>query len=177
MEHPYIGPRSNIQRDAIRSISVLAQRRCMGMRNRILRSARLAAIVLLAVVGARAQLYAVDSNNRYFAYGVGQRTCEDYVKFREKRLDALEQQHPRYTKDELYDIVNRIVEQWIAGFLTAHNLYVSDTYNVAAKGSMDDIEARLEAACRTNPKEYFAEAMVSVVQQLNPERVKTESAK
>ena len=47
----------------------------------------------------------------------------------------------------------------------------------AAKETMDNIEARLETACRANPKEYFAEAMVSVVQQLNPERVKTESAK
>jgi hypothetical protein len=149
----------------------------MGMRNRILRSARLAAIVLLAVVGARAQLYAVDSNNRYFAYGVGQRTCEDYVKFREKRLDALEQQHPRYTKDELYDIVNRIVEQWIAGFLTAHNLYVSDTYNVAGKSSMDDIKARLETACRANPKGFFVQAMISVVQQLNSQRVSVDTGK
>ena len=119
----------------------------------------------------------MDTDSRYFAYGLGQKTCDDYLKFRERKLGTLEQQHPRFTKEELYDIVNRIVEQWIAGFLTAHNLYVSDTYNVAAKGSMDDIEARLEAACRANPKEYFAEAMVSVVQQLNPERVKTESAK
>jgi len=122
-------------------------------------------------------IYATDTNSRYFAYGLGQKTCDDYLKFRERKLDTLEQQHPRFTKEELYDIVNRIVEQWIAGFLTAHNLYVSDTYNVAAKESMDNIEARLEASCRANPKEYFAEAMVSVVQQLNPERVKTESAK
>jgi len=112
------------------------------MRNRILRSVRLIAIVMLAIVGTHTQLHGMDSNNRYFAYGVGQRTCEDYVKYREKRLETLEQQQPRYTKDELYDIVNRIVEQWIAGFLTAHNLYVSDTYNVAGKSSMEDIKAR-----------------------------------
>jgi len=134
------------------------------------------AIVLLGVA-ASSNVYAIDNSNHYFAYGVGQKSCEDYIKFREKRLAALEQQHPRYTKDELYEIVDRVVEQWIAGFLTAHNLYVSDTYNVAAKETMDNIEARLETACRANPKEDFAEAMVSVVQQLNPERVKTESAK
>ena len=134
------------------------------------------AIVLLGVA-ASSNVYAIDNSNHYFAYGVGQKSCEDYIKFREKHLAALEQQHPRYTKDELYEIVDRVVEQWIAGFLTAHNLYVSDTYNVAAKETMDNIEARLETACRANPKEYFAEAMVSVVQQLNPERVKTESAK
>jgi len=132
---------------------------------------------MLAIVGTHTQLHGMDSNNRYFAYGVGQRTCEDYVKYREKRLETLEQQQPRYTKDELYDIVNRIVEQWIAGFLTAHNLYVSDTYNVAGKSSMEDIKARLETACRANPKGYFAQAMISVVQQLNSQRVSVETGK
>ena len=143
----------------------------------VLRTVVIALSSALMLAASTLSVYAIDSNNRYFAYGLGQRSCDDYLKFRDRKLDTLEQQHPRFSKDELYDIVNRVVEQWIAGFLTAHNLYVSDTYNVAAKGSMDDIEARLETACRANPKEYFAEAMVSVVQQLNPERVKTESAK
>ena len=147
------------------------------MSQAVLRTVVIALSSALMLAASTLSVSAIDSNNRYFAYGLGQRSCDDYLKFRDRKLDTLEQQHPRFSKDELYDIVNRIVEQWIAGFLTAHNLYVSDIYNVAAKGSMDDIEARLEAACRTNPKEYFAEAMVSVVQQLNPERVKTESAK
>jgi hypothetical protein len=128
-------------------------------------------------VAANSSGYAIDSNNRYFAYGLGEKSCEDYLKFRDRKLDALEQQHPRFTKDELYDIVKRVVEQWIAGFLTAHNLYVSDTYNVAGKSTMDDIEARLETACRANTKEHFAEAMISVVEQLNPQRVRAENAK
>lgn len=143
----------------------------------VLRTVVIALSSALMLAAPTWSIYAMDTNSRYFAYGLGQKTCDDYLKFRERKLDTLEQQHPRFTKEELYDIVNRIVEQWIAGFLTAHNLYVSDTYNVAAKESMDNIEARLEAACRANPKDYFAQAMVSVVQQLNPERVKTESAK
>jgi hypothetical protein len=147
------------------------------MRRNVFTSARvLLALGLLAML-ATPKLYAIDSNNRYFAYGLGQRNCEDYIKFRERKLETLEQQQPRYTKDELYDIVNRIVEQWIAGFITAHNLYVSDTYNIAGKVTMDDIKARLETACRANPKGYFAQAMVSVVEQLNPQRLKAESAK
>jgi hypothetical protein len=105
---------------------------------------------------------------------LGERSCEDYLKFRDRKLETLEQQNPRFSKDELYDIVNRIIEQWIAGFLTAHNFYVSDTYNVAGKSTMDDIEARLETACRANSKEHFAEAMISVIEQLNPQRVKAE---
>ena len=34
-------------------------------------------------------LFAIDTNNRYFAYGVGQRTCEGYVKFQSWRRSSL----------------------------------------------------------------------------------------
>jgi hypothetical protein len=147
------------------------------MRKNLFTAARVVLTSVLVIVTTGGKLYAIDSNSRYFAYGVGQRSCEDYIKFREKRLETLEQQHPRYTKDELYDIVNRIVEQWIAGFLTAHNLYVSDTYDIVGKSTMDDVKARLETDCRANAKKYFAEAMISVVQQLNPQRVKADIGK
>src|SRR5437773_3130585 len=123
------------------------------MRKNLLRSACVVLTIIMLGVAATSNLYAIDKNNRYFAYGVGQRSCEDYIKFREKRLETLEQQHPRYTKDELYEIVDKIVEHWIAGFLTAHNLYVSDTYDVLGKLKMNDVKARLETNCRANPKE------------------------
>jgi hypothetical protein len=135
-------------------------------------SMRILLAVALVLVFASSTLHAIDNNSRYFAYGVGQRTCDDYVKFREKRLDTLEQQHPRYTKDELYEIVDRVVDHWIAGFLTAHNFYVADTYDVAGNTTMNDLKSRLENICRADSKEYFAKAMVTLVQQLNPQRVK-----
>jgi hypothetical protein len=131
----------------------------------------------LVVFAARSSLYALDMNNRYFAYGVGQRSCEDYIKVREKKLDNLERQYERYTKDELYEIVDKVVEHWIAGFLTAHNLYVSDTYDLAGKTTMDDLKVRLEKNCRANTKQYFAEAVIALAQELHPQRVKTEGAK
>ncbi|HET9881247.1 MAG TPA: hypothetical protein VFS81_05795, partial [Candidatus Binatia bacterium] len=105
------------------------------------------------------------------------RSCEDYVKFREKKLETLARKHERYTQEELYEIVDKIVEHWIAGFLTAHNLYVSDTYDVAGNSNMDDLKARLEKSCRANGKQYFAEALINVVQSLHPQRVKADSGK
>ena len=146
------------------------------MNSNLFRSACVS-LTLVMALGSSSTLYAIDNNHRYFAYGLGQRSCEDYVKFREKKLDSLEQKHERYTRDELYEIVDRIVEHWIAGFLTAHNFYVSDTYDVAGKTDINDIEARLEKSCRANPKQRFAEAMISVVQQLNPQRVRAEGVK
>ena len=134
-------------------------------------------ILVLVILAASSRLYAIDSNSRYFAYGVGQRTCDDYIKVREKRLDTLEQQHPRYTKDELYEIVDKVIEHWIAGFLTAHNLYVSDTYDLVGKLTMDDLKLRIERSCRANTKQYFAEAMITLAQELHPQRVKADSGK
>ena len=109
-------------------------------------------IMMIALAAAIVPLHAVDNNNRYFAYGVGQRGCEDYISFRERRLDALEKQHERYTKDELYEIVDRIV-------------------------NMNELKSLLEKSCRSNSKRRFAEAMVSVFQGLNPKRVKAEGGK
>lgn len=133
--------------------------------------------VALGLLLASSTVHAVDSNNRYFAYGLGQKTCQDYINFREKKLEALEQRYQSYTKDELYEIVDKIVEHWIAGFLTAHNFYVSDTYDVAGKSNMDDLKNRLEIGCRPNPKQYFVEAMIALVQQLNPQRIKAAGEK
>jgi hypothetical protein len=119
----------------------------------------------------------MDGKGRYIAYGVGQRSCSDYINLREKKLDTLEQQHPRYTKDELYEIVDKVVEHWIAGFLTAHNLYVSDTYDVVGKASMEEIKARLEKNCRANNKQYFAEAVITLVHEIHSQRVRADAAK
>jgi transcriptional regulator of NAD metabolism len=147
------------------------------MNKNLVRPARALFAVALVLALVSSTLYAIDSNNRYFAYGVRQRSCEDYVKFREKRLETLQRQHERYTKDELYEIVDKIVEHWIAGFLTAHNLYVSDTYDVAAKSTMDELKTRLEKSCRANTKQHFAEAVITLTQELHPQRAKADMKK
>jgi hypothetical protein len=140
------------------------------------RRARIVMAIAIWLAASSPALYAIDSNNRYFAYGLGQRSCEDYINYREKKLPTL-QGYEHYSKEELYEIVDKVIEHWIAGFLTAHNFYVSDTYDVAGKSSIDDMKARLEKSCRADPRQYFAQAMVSVVQQLNPQRVKTGAGK
>jgi hypothetical protein len=148
----------------------------MEMKHKLLISVRILLTVVLVIAAAGSQLYGMDSKGRYFAFGIGQRTCEDYIKFREKRLETIEQ-HERYTKDDIYEIVDKILEHWIAGFLTAHDFYVTDTYNIAGNLTMDDLKARLEISCRANGKQYFAEAMVTLVQELHPQRVKGDAAK
>ena len=62
------------------------------MNNNLFRSARAVFVLAVMLAVPAPQLYAIDSSNRYFAYGLGQKTCEDYVNYREKRLETLEQQ-------------------------------------------------------------------------------------
>jgi len=139
------------------------------MRNKFRAVLVMALLGLFIIPWSSWKTSAMDKNGRFFALGVGQRTCEDYVKFREKRLDTLK--HERYTTEELYEIVDKVVEHWIAGFLTAHNYYVTDTYNVLGKESIDGIEEQLEKRCRANEKEYVAEAMIEVTRALHNGRM------
>jgi len=141
------------------------------MRNKIMTMIAIAWVGLFILPWPSGKTSAMDKNGRFFALGVGQRTCEDYVKFREKRLDNLK--HERYTTDELYEIADKVVEHWIAGFLTAHNYYVTDTYNLLGKESIDGIEEQVEKRCRTNGNQYFVEAMIDVTRSLHTGRMTT----
>ncbi|HEY7166404.1 MAG TPA: hypothetical protein VIB79_17655 [Candidatus Binatia bacterium] len=139
--------------------------------------ARVLVIALLPIAVGALNVRAMDSSGRYFAYGLGQRNCSDYLRFRERKLEGLEKKYDRYTKEELYEIVDKVIESWIAGYLTATDLYLADTYNIAGTPSMDELKNRLESICRSNDKQPFAAAMAMLVQDLNPNRVKVEPAK
>jgi hypothetical protein len=147
------------------------------MHNTILRSVPVLLSFVVVIAAAGSRLYAAEDSKGYYVYGVGPQRCEDYVKFREKKAAPLEQQNERYTKDEMYEMADKAVEYWIAGFLSAYNLYAADTFKVTGDANMDDLEARLENICRSNVKQHFAEAMFTLVQQLNPQSVKAQSGK
>ena len=74
----------------------------------------------LLISGGLSNTLAIDSNGRYFALGVGSRSCSDHLKVSEKRLE-------NFTPEQ-YEIADVIIEHWVAGFFTAHNFYVTDTF-------------------------------------------------
>ena len=148
------------------------------MKKNLFGSARaLLLFVAVIVTASSTKLYAIDSNNRYFAYGVGQGACEGYVKFRDKRLEQFNEPHEHFTKDELYEVADKIIEQWIAGFLTAHNVYVSDTYDLVGRLTMDDLKAQIEKSCRANSQQYIADAVITIARELHPQGMRAEAAK
>jgi hypothetical protein len=146
------------------------------MDKKLFRAATVVVLAVFLIPAGMTGALAMDSNGKFFAYGVGQMSCEDYVKLREKRIESLEKQES-YTKDELYEIVDKVTEYWIAGFLSAHNFYVTDTYDLAGKVKIEELKPRLEKICRGDTKQYFAEAMIKLTQELHPQRVKAAAAK
>jgi len=120
----------------------------------------------LLISGGPSSTLAMDSNGRYFALGVGSRSCADYLKYSEKRLENF--------SEEQYAIADKIIEHWVAGFVTAHNFYVTDTYDVVGTVTIDQLQERIEKYCRANPNKRVAEAMVAIAQDLHKNRIRVD---
>ena len=121
-------------------------------------------LALLLISAGASYTLAMDSSGRYFALGAGARSCGDYIRFREKRLE-------NFTPEQ-YETAAVIVEHWVAGYMTAHNYYVTDTYNVVGTVTMDQLEERMEKFCRANPNKRVAEAVAAIAQELHANRVR-----
>jgi hypothetical protein len=120
-------------------------------------------IALLVVTVGVPKILATDVKGRFYAFGAGQKSCDVYIQFRDKRMKDF--------TPEQYEITGRIVRHWVAGFLTAHNYYVTDTYDVTGRTSFEELLGWLEKHCRENPDKYFAEAVVALGQHLDPNRI------
>ena len=118
----------------------------------------------LLVSGELSNTLAIDSNGRYFALGVGSRSCSDHLKFSEKRLE-------NFTPEQ-WDIADVIIEHWVAGFFTAHNFYVTDTFDVVGTVTIDQLQERIDKYCRANPNQRVAEAVTAIAQELHANRIK-----
>ena len=123
----------------------------------------------LLVSGELSNTLAIDSNGRYFALGVGSRSCSDHLKFSEKRLE-------NFTPEQ-WDIADVIIEHWVAGFFTAHNFYVTDTFDVVGTVTIDQLQERIDKYCRANPNKRVAEAVTAIAQELHANRIKFDPSK
>lgn len=122
----------------------------------------LSAILSLAVSPAGA----IDEDSKlYRAYGVGPKKCELYVQLRERKL-------PGHYSAKDYEITDEVVAQWVAGYMTAHNYYVKDTFDVTAAAGKDKVMGWLESLCRENPDQPFVAAVADLAFRLNATRQK-----
>lgn len=124
---------------------------------------------LILISGGLSNTLAMDSSGRYFALGVGSRSCADYLKYSEKKLENF--------TDEQYEIADKIIEHWVAGFMTAHNFYVTDTYDIVGTVTIDQMQERIEKYCRANPNKRVVESIVLIAEELHKNRVRVDPSK
>ena len=136
---------------------------------------RVVSLVMVTLLGAvllfggLSNSLAMDSNGRYLALGVGSRTCSDYVKYSQKQLE-------NFTPEQ-YEVADKIIEHWVAGFMTAHNFYVMDTYDAVGTITIDELQDRIDKYCRANPNKRVGEAMVAIAQELHANRIRFDPSK
>ena len=116
----------------------------------------LAAGLLAALVSVSAP--AMDSSGMFAVKGPGATTCQSF-------LDTLQAgSEARYAYGG-----------WLEGFLTAANLYLDQTYDLAAWESSPTLAALLANHCRNNPNLSFLNATRQMVVALQPDRIEKQS--
>ena len=109
---------------------------------------------------------AIDEDSKlYRAYGIGPKKCALYIQLRERKLPG-----DHSAKD--YENTDKVVAQWVAGYMTAHNRYVQDTFDVTAAAGKDKVMGWLESLCRENPVQPFVSAVEDLAFRLHAMRTK-----
>ena len=127
-------------------------------------------VIVLFVVGmigiGVSPASAIDEDSRlYRAYGVGPKKCAVYIQLRERKLPG-----DHSARD--YENTDEVVAQWVAGYMTAHNRYVQDTFDVTAAAGKDKVMGWLESLCRENPEQPFVSAVEDLAFRLHAKRTK-----
>lgn len=127
-------------------------------------------VMVVAVIGMMgvgiSPALAVDEDSKlYRAYGVGPKKCAVYIQLRERKL-------PGTNSAKDYENTDEVVAQWVAGYMTAHNRYVQDTFDVTAAAGKDKVMGWLESLCRSNPGQPFVSAVEDLAFRLHAKRTK-----
>ena len=132
---------------------------------KVLKWTLVAAFLMGAHLIALEPTLAIDEDSKSaFAFGVGTKKCSVYVQFRERKLPG------QYSAKD-YENTEEVVAQWVGGFMTAHNYYVQDTYDVTKNAGKDMVMGWLESLCRENPEQPFALAVIELARRLHPNRI------
>lgn len=114
-----------------------------------------AASCLLLVMSAAS---AADSDGQFALKGAGFLPCQVFVQEREKRTN-----------------IYYMIGGWVEGYLSAHNRYAGDTYDVASFETLELLLSVLQNHCQSHPNDRLYTVVNSIVQQLHPDRIVAES--
>ena len=120
-----------------------------------MRIIRLAFCILLLQSGAA---LAADSDNRFAMKGAGFLPCQAYLSARENRTSAY-----------------YMIGGWVEGYISAHNRYAADTYDITSFESLELLLAVIETHCEANPGHRLHGVVNSMLVALAPHRLRQES--
>lgn len=100
---------------------------------------------------------AADIEDHYAIWGLGQKSCHSYNQARA----AGDFEH---------------YKEYVAGYLTAYNAFVPETYNIVPDMDTNAIIAWLDAHCADSQTMSFADAMHALVDEMHGKRQKTSPA-
>ena len=114
--------------------------------------------VLFALVFNTAVASAADDKSLFAMKGAGFLPCQIYV-------------NERATKSNIYYMIGG----WLEGYITAHNKYVEDTYDVASFESLELLLNVLENHCKSNPTDNLYSVINSLITKISVQRLREES--
>jgi len=99
-----------------------------------------------------------DSKGNFSMKGAGYLTCQVMVAERSKRSEA-----------------SFLIGGWIEGYISAYNRYVEDTYDVTPFESLELLLTVMQKHCEKHPNDRVHAVLNSMLTQLHPDRLRTES--
>jgi len=112
---------------------------------------RLAIIALLLQTGAAA---AADHTESFAMKGAGFLPCQIYVKAREDKSN-----------------VYYMIGGWVEGYISAHNRYAEDTFDVLSFESLELLLTVIQTHCDANPGHRLHAVVNSIIASLQPDRL------
>lgn len=109
-------------------------------------------IIVMLGIGLGLPAHAKDIDGEFAVFGVGSKSCKAYTA-------------ARSTRTGLKDYV-----VWMEAYLSAFNLIVPSTYNIAGNRKLDDMLKWTDDYCRAHPDDLYVNAIAALTVALYPER-------
>lgn len=97
---------------------------------------------------------ALDRNGKYAIKGVGNASCDQYVKI-----------------TETDDPQKFLFAGWINGYMTAHNQHLKDTFDIVSWENIETLGNYLRSHCKKNPNLSFFQATTQMLSELHEKRI------
>ncbi len=117
--------------------------------------------IRLAIVGLLFQTgfaWAADGDEKFAMKGAGFLPCQTFVKARE-------------SKSNVYYMIGG----WVEGYVSAHNRYAKDTFDVMAFESLELLLNVMQNHCQANPTHRLHAVVNALIIELSPDRLRQAS--